>query len=129
MEPKNLVLIHHPKANLLRPAVSNQPRDKLAARRSTLSLRIKLSHHATNKPSRPRDTPLRVLQPVPGLVKDMVPVSAHTLAVEQGRESAADRDIRFEDAHVVFWLGVADDEFADLVLGYHTLAINQLYIL
>lgn len=54
------------------------------------------------------------LLPVPGLVEDVVAVSAHTLAVEHGREAAANGDHLLWDTHLIFGFGLANDELSNL---------------
>jgi hypothetical protein len=58
---------------------------------------------------------LRNLSIVPRLIENMVPMSPHTLSLEELREPKAGGDLRFrDDVLAVFWL--ADDEFANLLL-------------
>lgn len=54
------------------------------------------------------------LLPVPGLVEDMVTVSTHTLATEQGWESAASRDHLLWNTHLLLRLGLPDNELSNL---------------
>lgn len=56
------------------------------------------------------------LLPIPGLVEDVVAVSADTLTTEERREATANRDQFFRDTDFLLGLRFADDEFADL---YH----------
>lgn len=61
------------------------------------------------------------LLPIPRLVEDVVAVSTHTLAAEQGRETAANGDHLLWDTHLIFGFGLANDELSNL---YHETVRN-----
>jgi hypothetical protein len=54
------------------------------------------------------------LLPVPGLIEDVVAVTAHSLAAEQGREATANWDHLLWDTHLSLGLGLSDDELSNL---------------
>jgi hypothetical protein len=54
------------------------------------------------------------LLPVPGLIKNVITVSTDTIATEESRETAARWHHFLRDTHLILWLRLTDNKFADL---------------